>query len=170
MQTEREKKGQDVELVIQRTLQAPRHLVWKTFTEAKHLENWWGPKGSKIAVKKFDFRTDGIFHYSMELGGQLMWGRFIYKEIAEPEKIVFISSFSDKNGGISKAPFFDNFPTEILNVVTLIDKDGITLLTLRGGPLNANEEQIKVYKDLFPSMNQGFKGTFDQLEEYLTSL
>lgn len=170
MQKEKEKKDQDVELVIQRTLQAPRQLVWKAFTEAKHLENWWGPKGSKIAIKKFDFRTDGIFHYSMELGGQLMWGRFIYKEIAEPEKIVFVSSFSDENGGISKAPFLDNFPPEILNVFTLHDKGGITLLTLRGGPLNANEEQIKVYKDLFPSMNQGFKGTFDQLEEYLTTL
>jgi uncharacterized protein YndB with AHSA1/START domain len=104
----------------------------------------------------------------MEMGGQTMWGRFIYKEIVETEKIVFISSFSDENGGISNAPFLDNFPPEIINVFTLAEKEGTTLLTLRGGPLNASEEQIKVYKDLFPSMNQGFTGTFDQLEEYLT--
>ena len=170
MEKEKEKKEQAVEFVVQRTFKAPRQLVWKTFTEAKHLENWWGPKGSKIALKKFDLRPGGIFHYSMEMGGQVMWGRFIYKEIVEPEKIVFISSFSDENGGISKAPFLDNFPSEIMNVFTLAETDGSTLLTLRGGPLNTNEEQIKTYKDLFPSMNQGFKGTFDQLEEYLTTL
>jgi uncharacterized protein YndB with AHSA1/START domain len=158
------------ELSISRLLNAPRELVWKAWAKAEHMQHWWGPKGSKISIKKFDFRPGGIFHYNMEMSGQIMWGRFIYKEIVEPEKIIFISSFSDENGGISNAPFLNNFPSEIRNIVTLAEKEGATLLTLSGWPLNASDEQIKVYNDLFPSMNQGFKGTFDQLEEYLTKL
>lgn len=157
------------ELVITRVFNAPRKLVFKAFTEAERMAQWWGPKGSSIHVAKLDFRPGGMFHYSLESpDGNVMWARFIYREIMEPEKIVFVSSFSDEQGNITRAPFFDNWPLEILNKLTLTENGGKTTLTLKGGPINATEDERSRFESLFSSMQQGFSGTFDQLEEFLS--
>jgi uncharacterized protein YndB with AHSA1/START domain len=155
------------ELVITRVFNAPRNIVFKMWTEAQHLEKWWGPKGFNIIVKQYDLRPGGIFHYCMAGDGFEMWGRFEYQEIVEPEKIVFINSFSDKDGNITRAPFSATWPLEVMNTLTLTENAGKTTLTLRGGPHNATEEELIAFEGMFESMNQGFAGTFDQLDEYL---
>lgn len=161
--------GED--FVISRVFDASRDLVWQAWTEAKHLAQWWGPKGCTIRVVKLDFRPGGIFHYAMQWqSGHDMWGRFIYREIAAPERLVFVNSFSDADGGITRAPFKDTFPLEIANTLTLSEQDGKTTLTLRGGPINATEEERKTFIGMFGSMQQGFGGTFDQLAAYLAKV
>ncbi len=159
------------EFVITRTFDAPRDRVWKAWTEADRLEEWWGPKGCSLRVIKLDLRPGGIFHYAMEFQpGQAMYGRFIYREIVPPERLVFVTSFSDENGGITRAPFpqlRDTFPLEILNRVTLTEAGGRTTLTLRGGPINATDAEAQTYSGMFASMQQGFGGTFDKLDTYL---
>lgn len=70
-----------------------------------------------------------------------MWGRFVYREITRPEKLVFIVSFSDKDGGITRHPMSDTWPLEVINTVTSTEKNGKTTLTLRGGPINASAEE-----------------------------
>lgn len=156
------------EFVITRELKAPRDLVFKAWSEADRLAKWWGPKGFNLEVAKFDFQPEGIFHYSMQAGdGPKMWGKFVYREIAAPEKIVFINSFSDENATITRAPFADTWPEEMMNILTLKEQDGKTLLTLRGAPINATEEETNTYHAHHESMRQGFGGTFEQLEAYL---
>jgi uncharacterized protein YndB with AHSA1/START domain len=109
-----------------------------------------------------------MFHYGMRSPkGEEMWGRFVYREIVKPEHIVFINSFSDANGGLTRAPFAGNWPLEVLNNLALTEEDGKTTLTLRGRPINASEEERKMYASMFRSMEQGFGGTFDQLAAYL---
>ena len=51
----------------------------------------------------------------------------------------------------------------------LTDKDGRTTLTLQGHPINATPEQEATYDSISANMQEGFKGTFDQLERYLES-
>ena len=93
------------ELVITRTFNAPRKLVWKAWTEPERLTKWWGPKGMPISVHKFDLRPSGVFHYSMRApNGSDWWGKFVYREIMAPERIVFISSFSDEKENITRHP------------------------------------------------------------------
>jgi uncharacterized protein YndB with AHSA1/START domain len=94
-------------------------------------------------------------------------GRFIYRDIVAPEKLVFINSFSDANGGITRAPFSPTWPLEILNTLTLTERDGKTTLDLRGSPINATEAERKTFEGMRNSLRQGFTGTFDQLETYL---
>jgi uncharacterized protein YndB with AHSA1/START domain len=156
------------ELVITRTFDAPRDFVFKMWTEPEHLKHWWGPKGFTFGVSKFDLRPDGVFHYSMTSpDGHEMWGKFVYREFVAPERIVFIHSFSDEEGNTVRAPFGPTWPLEVLNTLTLSENEGKTTLTLRGGPVNATEEERKTYEARFESMKQGFAGTFDQLAEYL---
>lgn len=161
----------DVEFSIARTFDAPRDRVWKAFTQAEALAQWWGPKGSTIKVLKLDLRPGGMFHYSMEYQpGHAMYGRFVYREIVAPERIVYVSAFSDADGGITRAPFpqiKDTWPLEILNTVTFTEERGRTTVSLRGHPINATEPEIATYAGFFDSMRQGFGGTLDQLEAFL---
>ncbi|MET3195399.1 uncharacterized protein YndB with AHSA1/START domain [Bacillus sp. OAE603] len=161
------------ELVITRVLDAPRELVFKVWSEKDHLRNWWGPTGLELKVESLDFRPGGKFHYSMSSPeGFEMWGLFVYGEIVKPEKIVFVNSFSDKDGNITNSPFpqMGPWPLEVHNTLTLEENDGKTTLTLRGYPINATEEEIKSYEAGHESMKQGFGGTFKQLEEYLAKV
>ena len=158
-------KGEEV--VIKRIFNAPRKLVYKALSESEALSQWWGPKEADIHVAKLDFRPDGIFHYYMETPGGLMWGKFKYLEIVEPERIVFINSFSDKDGNVTPNAYNPAMPREIMNILTLTEHEGKTTLLIKGGPINATEAEKAMFKSILPMMQQGFAGTFDQLDEYL---
>jgi uncharacterized protein YndB with AHSA1/START domain len=156
------------EFTITRVFNAPRTLVFDAWTEASRLAQWWGPKGSTLKVAKLDLRPGGTFLYSMLTpDGREMWGKFVYREIVPPERLVLVNSFSDASGNIVRAPFSPDWPLEILNVMTLTEEGGRTTLSLTGGPINASEAECRKFDSWHDSMRQGFGGTFDQLEAYL---
>lgn len=153
---------------ITRTFDAARDLVFKAFTESEHLAQWWGPRGFSWVSAKLDLRPGGMFHYCMRApDGQAMWGKFVYREIVPPERIVFVSSFSDEQGNTIRAPFHADWPLEVLNTVTFVEREGKTNLTLRAGPSNATEAERSTYDASHKMMEQGFTGTLDQLADYL---
>ncbi len=157
--------------VISRRLKAPRDLVWKMYTEIEHLSQWWGPKGFVWIKGSLELKPGGLFHYGMTgPNGAEMWGRFVFHEIVSPERLVFVNSFSDRHGGLTRAPFAADWPLEVLNTMTLAEEGNETVLTLRGAPLNASEAERARFRSWKPSMNQGFAATFEQLEAYLANL
>jgi uncharacterized protein YndB with AHSA1/START domain len=166
----------ETEFSISRTFDAPLRLVWDVCTQADQLAKWWGPKGFIMRACELDFRLGGMFHYGMEappgspMAGGVMWGKFVYREIIKPRLIIFVSSFSDEHGGITRHPMMPSFPAEVLNEETFTEEGGKTTIHLRGHPINASEAEMKIFRDMFPSMRQGFGGTFDQLTEYLQTL
>jgi len=161
--------GQD--FVIARTFDAPRELVWKAWTERERLMQWFGPKGFTMAAAKMDFRPGGMFHYCLRSpDGKEMWGKFVYREIVAPEKIVLVNSFSDANGGLTRHPFSPSWPLEMLTETTLVERDGKTTLTIKWTPLNATDEEKKAFDGARGGMTQGWTGTFEQLAEYLAKM
>ena len=160
----------DSVLIVTREFNASLDIVFKMCTELRHFEKWWGPNGFKMKTSEFDLRPGGVFHYCMLGNGMEMWGKFVYLEIVEPEKIVFINSFSDKDGNTTRAPFSATWPLEVMNVLTLTEDEGKTTLTLRGEPHNATEEERKTFEAGIEMINNGFAGTFAQLDNYLDSL
>ena len=148
---------------------APRETAFKAWTEAERLGKWWGPKGMPIRVARLDPRPGGMFLYAMRRpDGDEMWGRFVYREVVAPERLVFLSSFSNEQGEITRAPFFDGgWPLEVLNTVTFADRGGKTLLSLRGVSHEATAEERKTFEGGRDSMKGGFTGTMEQLESYL---
>jgi uncharacterized protein YndB with AHSA1/START domain len=156
------------QLVISRGFDAPRGLLFKAWTKPERLAQWWGPKGFEVIEAKLDLRPGGVFHYGMRSpNGDVMWGKFVYREVVPPERLVFINSFSDENGGITRHPLSATWPLEMMNTLTLFERDGKTTLTLRVGPHHATEEERATFKAGHSSMQQGFTGTFDQLAAYL---
>lgn len=160
-------------LKLTRLLDAPRDLVFKAWTEPQHLANWWGPAGMGLRVVRFDLQPGGIFHYAMVAqNGAEMFGRMAYREITPPVRLVWVNSFADAEGNVAQSAYFPNneFPLEILNILTLTEENGKTILQLTGGPLNATAEQEAFYVGMIPNMEQGFGGTFQKLQDYLQSL
>ncbi len=162
-----------VEIVISRTFAAPRELVWQAWTECEHLKRWFGPKGSSLASAKLDLRPGGSLHYSMSGQGMEIWGRWVFREIDRPNKLVFVSSFSNALGGISPSPFpgLENFPPEVLTTVTFVDHAGIskgTVITVEARPINETVAQRDFFTSFHGSMRQGWTGTLEQLAEFLS--
>jgi uncharacterized glyoxalase superfamily protein PhnB/uncharacterized protein YndB with AHSA1/START domain len=156
-------------LKIVRHFNAPKEVVFAAFADAQAMGEWWGPTGMSLTVKTFNFVPEGKFHYKMANGDQTMWGLFKYVTINRYDMIEFISSFSDEEGNICTSPFPMDFPLEIFNQITLAEANGRTTLTLQGYPLNASAAQETTYHSIKENMQQGFSGTFDKLENYLSS-
>lgn len=155
---------------VTREFNAPRDLVWKCYSEAEHLANWWGPAGAGMRVAALDFRPGGVFHYAMKVGADEMFGKFVYREISKPERIVSVTSFSDANQGLQRHPGSKTWPIEMLSVAQFTEKNGKTTLTLDCYPINCGDAERKTFADGFSSMDQGFKGTLDKLAGYVGTL
>ncbi|HSY73884.1 MAG TPA: SRPBCC family protein [Dongiaceae bacterium] len=154
--------------VISREFTAPRELVWKAWTERERLMEWFGPKGFTMSAAKLDFRPGGIFHYAMHApDGKEMWGKFVYREIVAPEKIVLVNSFSDEKGGLTRHPMSPTWPLQMLTETTFAEDKGKTLITIKWLPLDATDEERKTFNDARAGMTQGWTGTFEQLDDYL---
>lgn len=155
---------------ITRTFDAPRADVWRAWSQPEALAQWWGPKGCKVDVSMLEFRPGGFFHYAMKFAGaETMWGRFFYREIAAPQKLAWLNSFSNPNCGMARAPFSDQCPFEILNSVTFEERGDRTLLSLEATPFGAAEQELAFFENLKPSLDDGYGGTLDQLAEHLAT-
>lgn len=155
--------------VISRTFDAPREALWKAWTERASLMEWFGPKGFTMPAAKMDFRPGGSFHYCLAApNGNEMWGKFVYRKIDAPERIVLVNSFSNEDGGITRHPMSATWPLEMLSTFTLAEHNGKTTATLEWSPLNPTAEERATFDGAHESMNQGWSGTFEQLASYLS--
>jgi uncharacterized protein YndB with AHSA1/START domain len=74
----------DQELIITRVFDAPRKLVFKAWTDPKHVAQWWGPNGFTNPVCELDVRPGGAIRIDMhgpdgtiyrEIGRELNHGK-----------------------------------------------------------------------------------------------
>lgn len=157
------------EFVLTRVFDAPQAVVFKAWTDGEQLGQWWGPKGLTMNVHKCEVKPMGTFHYSMTTpDGNEMWGKFVYRDVNAPDRLAFITSFSNAECGKTRHPMSQTWPLEVLSTV-IFEKDGDdkTKLTLKGVPIKASEVELKTFADGYESMRAGFGGTLDQLDEFL---
>lgn len=155
-------------LVLERVFDAPRELVYEMYKNPEHLKHWWGPRGWELPVCNMDFRPGGVWHYCMkcvdknqgDFYGMESWGKQVYKEIVEPEKIVYTDYFSDAEGNVNEAmPATDG-------TLEFIDLGGKTKVVNRS--VYASAEALKTVMDM--GMLQGITETMDRLEERLNAV
>lgn len=159
------------DFVVKRTFDAPREVVFDTMTKTEHLQKWWGPQGCTIEVVKHEPRAGGVFHYCMHFGpGVEMFGKFQYRELTRPEKIVFVNGFADAEGNPIRYAMSPTWPVEVLNTVTLVERDGKTDMTLVSTPLGDDPIELETFRAGHASMEQGFGGMYDVYDKYLASL
>ena len=143
------------EVVVTRTFDAPRELVFEVWTNPRHVEQWWGPMGFTNPVCELDARVDGLIRIDMRApNGTVYPMTGTYREIIQPERIVFTSAAMDGNGN----PIFT-----VVNTVTLTEKDGKTTLTLHARVVDETADAAQYLK----GMNMGWNQSLDRLDSYL---
>ena len=120
------------ELVLTRVFDAPRELVWKVWTDPKHVARWWGPHGFTNPVCELDVRPGGALRIHMRgPDGTVYPMTGVYQEIVEPERLVFLSAALDGEGD----PLF-----EVLTTVTFAEQGGKTKQILRARVIKSTAE------------------------------
>jgi uncharacterized protein YndB with AHSA1/START domain len=159
------------EFVISRVVDAPRDLVWKAFTEAERLKQWWGPKAFKVIASKIDLRVGGTYHYGLQApDGAPVWGKFVFREVTPQDRLVFVQSFSDEAGGVTRHPMAPTWPLYMLATFTFEDQPGgKTRFTVHWTPHEATPEEQAVFDGAHASMQQGWGGTLEKLEQYVAT-
>ena len=144
------------EFVITREFDAPRELVFKAWTDPKHLAQWWGPKGFTNPVCEWDARPGGKIYDVMRApnGADFpMGGEF--REITPPERLVFSCGALDEKG---KLLF------EFVHDVTFTERNGKTKLTLRSRVTMTTAEANKY----IGGFEMGMTLSLERLAEHLS--
>lgn len=131
-------KKQD--LVVTRIIDAPIEMVWKAWTDPKHVMRWWGPKDYTSPTCKIDLREGGKYIFNMrapkEQGGQDSYTAGVYKKIVPMERLEFTQSLADKDGNKidpAQVGVPQDFPKEIRTVIVFKrTKCDMTELTIVG--------------------------------------
>lgn len=154
-------------ILVSHEFNAPRTLVFRAFSDATMLARWWGPAGFTMTVQYLDFKPGGHCLFKMENAETTMWARFVYGQIREPELIELTLSFSDENGGVCKAPFFDAWPLEMMNVFTFTEEEGKTKVTNHCYPVHANAAERAAFNGHKLSVRDGLAAAMRVLEGLL---
>jgi uncharacterized protein YndB with AHSA1/START domain len=162
-ETESAQRSARDELFITRVFDAPRELVWKAWTDPKHLQRWWGPKDFTAPACQIDFRVGGKYLFCMRSPeGKDYWSTGVYREIVPLERIVCTDSFADEQGNVVSATYYGmsrDFPLEMLVTVTFEDQAGKTKMTLKHTNLPAG--------DMAEQTGAGWNESFDKLAKSL---
>ena len=145
------------EITITRIFDAPRALVFKAWTDANMLAQWWGPKGFTNPRCEIDVRVGGAIRIDMRapdgavypMGGE-------FREIVAPERLVFSNNALDAAG---------NPIIEGLTTVTFAEESGKTKLTLHTRGAAVAEIAVKYLQ----GMEFGWTMSIDKLEALLAS-
>jgi uncharacterized protein YndB with AHSA1/START domain len=100
----------DRELRATRVFRAPRELVWRMWTEAEHVAQWWGPRGFTTTIHHMDVRPGGEWRFVMHgPDGRDYTNHRVYEEVVPPELLAMkhivwphhrmIVRFADTPGG-----------------------------------------------------------------------
>lgn len=154
---------------ISRVFNAPRAIVFQAFTDPAQILRWFAPPGGKMLKASMDLRVGGVYHYGYQTpDGSEMWGKQRFLEVVAPEKLVFIQSFSDPEGGLTRHPLAATWPLEMHSTSTFeaLD-DGKTKLTVSWYPYNSDDAGNAMFDTARPNMSGGFQGMFASLDTYL---
>jgi uncharacterized protein YndB with AHSA1/START domain len=59
----------NTDFVLERFIDAPRHLVWEALTTPEHLKEWYMPKAwGRVSRAELDVRPGGIFRIDIAVG------------------------------------------------------------------------------------------------------
>ncbi len=138
------------EIVTSRIIDKPRELVFKAWTDPKHLTNWWGPKGFTNTFHTFDLKPEGEWKFTMiSPDGSEFLNHSIFETILKPERL----TFRHISGHIFKVD------------VTFEDNNGKTKLTFK--MIFDTKEECDATKVYAIEANEQ---NFDRLEEELNKM
>lgn len=140
-------------VVITRVFDAPRALVWRAWTDAKMLDEWFGPRGFTSSVPELDLWVGGALRIVMHgPDGNDYPMKGVFREIVTPERLVFSNIATDKDG---------NHLLEGETTVTLSEQGGKTTLTVKSHMVGL----VPIAPQMLAGMEAGWTQSIDKLGE-----
>ena len=138
-------------VTLTRMLDAPRDLVWRAWTDPKHLAHWFGPKGFTSSVPELDVRVGGSLRIVMHgPDGNDYPMKGVFSEVKPPERLVFSNIAIDKDG---------NHLLEGETTVILEEQGGKTKLTLH----TYAKGLVPLAPQMLAGMEAGWSQSLDKL-------
>ena len=144
----------DREIVMTRTFDAPRDLVFVAHSSCEHMSNWWGPRKYEVASCEIDFRPGGSWRIVHKAEGEEHGFRGEFREIVRPERIVWTFEWEGLPGHVS------------VETLTLEEHDGKTTLTATS-VYDTVEDRDGMLQS---GMEEGAAESWDRLAEYLEAV
>jgi uncharacterized protein YndB with AHSA1/START domain len=145
----------DREIVITRTFDAPRTLVFDAMTRPEHVKQWYGPSYLTLVLCEIDLRVGGAWRYVLrDAGGNEYGFSGTYREIVPPERVVTTEGFEGLPGH------------EYIATLTLAEHDGKTTMTNRLLYQSVEDRDGHLQSGMEPGMRE----TLDRLAELLSTL
>jgi uncharacterized protein YndB with AHSA1/START domain len=144
----------DTTILLERTFDAPRTLIWRTLTEPELVKQWWGCFAGQMTRCEIDLRIGGKWRFELSMeDGRTMGQSGEYIEISKPERIVLTEGM-------------DGYEGSILVTYTLVEANGQTMFTC------LSECHTKVIRDtiLSTGMEHGATAGYDRLEQVARAL
>jgi uncharacterized protein YndB with AHSA1/START domain len=126
----------DREIVIARTFDAPRELVFDAWIDPKQIVQWWGPSGFTTTTHAMDVKPGGVWRFIMHgPDGTDYKNKIVFIEIVRPERLVYRHAGDE-----------DSEPVRFHVTVTFAEQGGKTRLTMRSLFETAEERDNVVNK------------------------
>ena len=169
----------DREIVITRVFDAPRDVVFETFTDPKHVPYWWGPKGFTTTVHEMDVRPGGVWRLTMRgADGVDRDNKIVFIEVVKPERLVYrhepehgsepvsfeVTAIFEKQGDKTSLTLRMLFPTAAKRdyVETQFHAiEGITQTLIRLAELLATRHEVVITRILDASREMVFNAWID---------
>ncbi len=155
--------------VLERVFDAPRELVWKTWTDPELLPRWYGPRVETI-VHRLEVKPGGLWLLEMQMGGNSNYQRVEYTEVTPPERLVWLHSNSDADWSIISSPMMADWPRVLLTTVTFEEDGGQTKMRLTWVPHEASEAEIAGFAAAMDGMDKGWGAGMELLATLLAEL
>ena len=155
--------------VLERVFEAPRELVWKTWTDPELLARWYGPNVETI-IHELYVLPGGLWLNEMKWGEHSMYQRAAFTEVVEPERLVCLMSSTDANWEIAANPKMPDWPRVLLTTVVLDETDGKTTMRLTWEPHEATDAEITCFAGAVEGMGKGWGAGMELLAELLVEL
>jgi uncharacterized protein YndB with AHSA1/START domain len=147
------------EVVITRVLGAPRELVFKAWTDPRHVAQWWGPSGFTNPVCEVDARPGGAIRIVMRAPDGTEYPMTgVFREVVAPERLVLTTVCCGDRDGKNTV--------EGVTTVTFSEHDGRTTLSVRARAAVVAEAAAHFLE----GMDAGWTQTIDRLDAYVTAL
>jgi uncharacterized protein YndB with AHSA1/START domain len=156
--------------VIERSFPVSQQRLFEACAKIEHLREWMSPAGTKVIKAAQDLRPGGTYHYGIATpDGHEMWGMVHYKVITPHSQLVYAQNFSDKDGGVTTHPMVPDWPKEMETVFDFVP-EGEKQTRLRITWINAqvNDAEATTFAGAHDGMRQGWTGSLDNLQKYLT--
>lgn len=149
-------------------LPATPQQLWKAFTVAEELQQWFAPQGVTMPRAKMDLRVGGTFWYEIKFPSGGAYGLWSFQEISEPNRLVVLFSSADAMGKVTPHPMRQNFPLYICAIFTFTPISPTeTKMETAMSPYQAEEAEINMFRDGLAHMKPSWQATLDQLVAYL---